>query len=115
MGIQKMSVNQVGADQNDLRIKLQTNIDFSGTAPTIVEIYYWNPTDSAALDELENSNKSGIWTATILAGSETDGVIYYDLLLSQPMEQGTWTVRAVLTYADGRQVYCQMVNMVVSH
>ncbi len=108
-----MSVNELGDGQDKLRLILKTKIDMSSDVPTVVEMYMWNP--SNVNDPLLNANKDETWTATILAGSETDGKIYYDLTVNTPMARGTWSARAVLTYSDDRVVYCKMIKIVVGN
>lgn len=109
-----MSVEQVGDTQTKLRLKLKTGIDMSagtGEVPASQKIYYWNPSNTNS--PLLNTNRDGDWDATILSGSETDGIVYYDLTLSDPMARGTWTFRAAITYSDSRVVYTKQVKMVV--
>ena len=83
---------------NAIRIILETTVDFSSEAPSEVYILYWKPDDS-----------TGTWTASILTGSETDGKIYYDMIVSETLETGVWWVRARLVYSDTRVLYTQKV------
>jgi hypothetical protein len=106
-------VNRIGDGQTKLNLQLQTNIDISSDVPTTVEIYAWNPDN--VNEPLLNTNKDETWTASIVAGSETDGVIEYALLTTDPLARGTWSFRAAMTYGDSRVVYTKMVKLVVGN
>ena len=82
---------------NAVRIILQTDIDFSITIPTSVDIIYISP----------DTTTEATWSASILLGSETDGKIYYDMTTSDALTTGDWYVKAKLTYSDSRVLYSE--------
>ncbi len=107
------AVNRIGDTQTKLQLTLKTEIDLSSDVPTTVEIYSWNP--SNVNDPLLNANRDDTWTASIVAGSETDGKIRYNLTTNDPLGRGTWSFRGALTYSDSRIVYTKMVKVVVGN
>lgn len=107
------AVNRIGDGQTKLKLTLKTEIDMSSDVPTKVEIYSWNP--SNAESPLLNTNRDDTWTATITSGSETDGKIFYNLTVTDPLARGTWSFRGAITYSDDRVVYTKMVKVIVGN
>lgn len=99
----------IGDTQSKLRLILKTEIDMSSDVPTVLEIYYWNPANTN--EPKLNTNRDGQWTAAILAGSEVDGKVYYDLLLADALARGTWTFRVRAVYSDSREVFTRQVSI----
>ena len=89
---------------NAIRLILKTSIDFTSTSPDPVEIIYKKPNDDTEYT----------WTATVLA-ADADGKIYYDLLSTETLTNGTWHFRAKLTYSDARVIYTEWVELIVGN
>jgi len=82
------------------QIEVQTNLDFTTDDISSAKILYIDP-----------DGTTGEWSATKLAGSESDGVVYYMLPMGSPLSiGGIWSFRAQLTYSDGRVLYTEWVK-----
>jgi hypothetical protein len=107
------SISNVGDEQTKLQIILRSDVDMSagsGEVPSSVEIWYWAPTIT---EEPINSNKSGAWTAAVVAGRETEGAVAYNLADDEPMARGTWWFRIHAVYADARVMNTRLVSIIV--
>ena len=85
--------------QTALKIILNTKTDVSGSTP---RINYLKPDNST----------TGSWPAAVLNG--TAGTIEYDFTATGPVDDdGTWKVRAKITFGDGRVALGKVARMTV--
>ena len=63
-----MIVKKAQAGQENFRLVLESEIDFTANVPSAITIQYWAPGASTVAE----------WDATALVGSETDGKVKHD-------------------------------------